>query len=101
MSDLPDSPQKRANHPLTRIDTRMARREVRKGVNPLEMIMDVSRHYYKGWQEDPENKDLARLTVTTAEKAAPYIHARRASVQNEHNVKGELTINIGGKDSDA
>ena len=100
MSDLPDSPQKRASQPLTRADTRMARREVRKGANPLEMILAVSRHYYDGWQDDPENKDLARLTVTTAEKAAPYIHAKRASVQNEHNIKGELTVNIGGKTGD-
>ena len=93
--------QQRLQDPMRRADNRIARREVRAGLSPLEILMEISRHYHKEWEDNPKDKDLTRLTMTAAEKAAPYMHARRASVQNEHNVKGELTINIGGKDSDA
>ena len=92
--------QQRLQDPMRRADNRIARREVRAGLSPLEILTEMSRHYYKEWESDPKDKDFARLAMTTAEKAAPYMHAKRASVQNEHNIKGELTVNIGGKTGD-
>ena len=77
----------------------LARREVRKGLSPVEILMGMARHYYDEWEAKPD-KDPARLAMSMAEKAAPYMHPRMASIQNEHNVKGEITINIGGKTGD-
>ena len=94
------SDQKRVQQPLTRKDTKIARKEIRAGLSPLEMLLAVSRHYYDEWEADPGDKDTSKFLVMTAEKTAPYVHAKRASIQNEHNVKGEITINIGGKTGD-
>lgn len=88
--------QKRAQHPLDRANNEIARREVRKGLSPIEIMLELSRHYYEEWDADRGNEKLTRLLSSLAEKPAPYMHAKRASIQQDHNIKGQLSVVIQG-----
>jgi hypothetical protein len=57
------------------------------GVLPLEVLVHSMRSYWKRFQTSHDEKDRA-MACAIAEKAAPYFHARLASI--EHS--GEVSI---------
>ena len=59
-----------------------------KGITPIEVILQIMRRAHKSWVANPEDTAMMSAAVLAAEKAAPYIHPRLASV--ESHVEGTL-----------
>lgn len=72
---------------LTHKTRKIAEAVIKDGLSPLEVLVKAMRHFDgKG-----EFKDAAEI----AAKAAPYMHARLATIEHEHS--GGITIQIGSE----
>lgn len=90
-----------------RIDRVIKQRALVSGYLPLEMLLDISRyHHARALKLRDEKPTKARtkaaiqadlriehsLVQAAADKAAPYLHPRLATLQSNVNLTGRLTL---------
>lgn len=69
---------------LNKLTREIAAAAAAEGITPLEVLVNSMRVAWDKSQTDPAYLSMA---ISCAEKAAPYMHARIASVQ--HNIGGQ------------
>lgn len=69
---------------LTKKTREVAEKAIEAGLTPLDYMLDVLRN------EDADPKDR----MWAAEKAAPYVHARLASVEHQGKDGGPMVLEI-------